>query len=133
VQHGSWGRPAMSSRMAGEYVRVSRGGLAPGAPRPGFSGGSGGVVSSSGRLECNWWGANRQQTTMPRRKQSGEQAAGARAHGEGEPGAGAAGALASRGKRGPEAVELPAHAEPAAQRVVVRPPAHARHDRGSHD
>jgi hypothetical protein len=33
----------------------------------------------------------------------------------------------------PEAVELPAHAEPAAQRVVVRPPAHARHDRGSHD
>jgi hypothetical protein len=60
----------------------------------------------------------------------GEQAAAARAHGEGEPGAGAAGALASRGVRGPEAVELPAHAEPAAQRVVVRPlPCH---DRSSH-
>jgi hypothetical protein len=67
VQHGSWGQPAMSSRMAGEYGRVSRGGLAPGARRPGFSGG--GVVSSSGRLECNWWGVNGQQATTPRRQQ----------------------------------------------------------------
>lgn len=40
----------------------------------------------------------------------------------GEPGAGAAGAFAAghgRARRGTEEVELPAHAEPAAQRVVL--------------
>ena len=40
----------------------------------------------------------------------------------GEPGAGAAGAFAAghgRARRGAEEVELPAHAEPAAQRVVL--------------
>jgi hypothetical protein len=52
-------------------------------------------------------------------EEQGEQAAAARAPREGEPGAGAAGALACRRARGPEEVGLPARAEPAAQRVVA--------------
>ncbi|CAN6168467.1 unnamed protein product [Urochloa humidicola] len=96
----------------------------PGTPRPvvGLGPARCGGAAPSGRAECNWWGAGaRQAAATPRRQRSCRGARPAARVPTGKGNRELVRARPGRAGRPGQEVELPAGAQPAAQRVVAVP------------